>query len=114
MPLTLTETAMISRRHFFQASMAASALIGASGYGNWSRLSAQQALTQNDLLNFETTGNVTLVHITDVHAQLKPIYFREPEINLGVGSAKGQPPHVTGADYRALYGITKARRLIMR
>jgi len=87
--------------------MAASALIGASGYGNWAKLSAQQALTQNDLLNFETSGNVTLVHITDVHAQLKPIYFREPEINLGVGDARGQPPHVTGADYRALYGITE-------
>jgi len=96
---------MISRRHFLQAGFAASAIYGASGFGNWSRLAAQQALTQEDLLGFDTTGNVTLVHITDIHAQLKPIYFREPEINLGVGGVIGKPPHVTGADFRTLYGI---------
>ena len=64
---------MISRRHFVQAGLAASAIYGASGFGNWGRLSAQQALTQNDLLDFKTTGNVTLIHITDTHAQLKPV-----------------------------------------
>ena len=96
---------MISRRHFVQAGLAASAIYGASGFGNWGRLSAQQALTQNDLLDFKTTGNVTLVHITDTHAQLKPVYFREPEINIGVGGVIGKPPHVTGADFRKLYGI---------
>ena len=52
---------MISRRHFVQAGLAASAIYGASGFGNWGRLSAQQALTQNDLLDFKTTGNVTLI-----------------------------------------------------
>ena len=96
---------MISRRHFVQAGLAASAIYGASGFGNWGRLSAQQALTQNDLLDFKTTGNVTLVHITDTPAQLKPVYFREPEINIGVGGVIGKPPHVTGADFRKLYGI---------
>lgn len=96
---------MISRRHFVQAGLAASAIYGASGFGNWGRLSAQQALTQNDLLDFKTTGNVTLIHITDTHAQLKPVYFREPEINIGVGGVIGKPPHVTGADFRKLYGI---------
>jgi len=96
---------MISRRDFLQVSMAASALYGASGFGNWGRLAAQQRLTQDDLLNFDTFGNVTLIHVTDIHAQMKPIYFREPEINLGVGGARGQMPHITGADFRRAYGI---------
>ncbi|THD75605.1 thiosulfohydrolase SoxB [Thalassobius vesicularis] len=96
---------MISRRDFLQVSMAASAMLGASGFGNWARLAAQQKLTQDELLKFDTFGNVTLIHVTDIHAQLKPIYFREPEINLGVGDAYGQVPHVTGADYRKMYGI---------
>ena len=52
---------MISRRHFMQASLATTALYGASGFGNWGRLAAQQALTQNDLLDFDTSGNVTLM-----------------------------------------------------
>ena len=96
---------MISRRDFLQVSMAASALYGTSGFGNWGRLAAQQRLTQDDLLNFDTFGNVTLIHVTDIHAQMKPIYFREPEINLGVGGARGQMPHITGADFRRAYGI---------
>ena len=96
---------MISRRDFLQTSMAASALLGGSGFGQWGRLAAQQALTQDRLLQFDTFGNVSLVHITDIHAQLKPIYFREPSINIGVGSNKGAVPHVTGADFRRMYGI---------
>jgi sulfur-oxidizing protein SoxB len=90
---------MISRREFLQASVAASALYGASGVGNWSRLAAQQVLTQDQLLQFDAFGNVTLIHITDIHAQLKPIWFREPEINIGVGDVAGIPPHITGMDF---------------
>jgi sulfur-oxidizing protein SoxB len=97
---------MISRRDFLQATVAASAVYGASGVGNWSRLAAQQALTQEQLLQFDTMGNVTLIHITDIHAQLKPVYFREPEINLGVGAVNGLPPHVTGADFLKLFNLT--------
>ena len=96
---------MISRRDFLQVGMAASALIGADGFGQWSRLAAQQKLTQDQLLQFDTFGNVSLIHITDIHAQMKPIYFREPSVNLGVGDNKGAVPHVTGADFRKLYGI---------
>jgi sulfur-oxidizing protein SoxB len=96
---------MISRRDFLQVSMAASAVYGASGFGNWGRLAAQQRLTQDELLQFDAFGNVTLIHVTDIHAQLKPIYFREPEINLGVGDAFGHVPHITGADFRKLYGV---------
>ncbi len=96
---------MISRRDFLQTSMAASAILGASSFGNWAKLSAQQALTQEQLLQFETFGNVSLIHVTDIHAQLKPIYFREPSVNLGVGDNLGAVPHVTGATFRKLYGI---------
>ena len=96
---------MISRRDFLQVGMATSAIYGASGFGSFSKLAAQQKLSQDDLLRFDTYGNVSLIHITDIHAQLKPIYFREPEINLGVGSALGQVPHITGANFRKMYGI---------
>ena len=96
---------MISRRDFLQASMAASAIVGASGFGNWGKLAAQQTLSQSELLQFDTFGNVSLIHITDIHAQLKPIWFREPQINIGVGENSGQVPHITGADFRKLYGI---------
>ena len=96
---------MISRRDFLQVSMAASSIYGASGFGDWAKLAAQQKLNQDQLLEFKKFGNVSLIHVTDIHAQLKPIYFREPEVNLGVGDAFGKVPHITGADFRKLYGI---------
>ncbi|MCB2010415.1 MAG: thiosulfohydrolase SoxB [Geminicoccaceae bacterium] len=96
---------LISRREFLQAGVAASAILGASGAGSWSRLMAQQKLTQDDLLRFDSFGNVSLIHVTDIHAQLRPILFREPEVNVGVGEVKGLPPHVTGKDFLDLYGI---------
>ena len=96
---------MISRRDFLQVGMAASAIVGGSGFGNWARLAAQQRLSQDQLLEFDTYGNVSLIHITDIHGQLKPIYFREPSVNIGVGANAGAVPHVTGADFRRMYGI---------
>ncbi len=85
--------------------MAASAMVGASGFGNWARLAAQQSLTQDQLLQFDSFGNISLIHVTDIHGQLKPIHFREPSVNLGVGTNKGHVPHITGADFRKAYGI---------
>ena len=96
---------MISRRDFLQVSMAATAIVGASGFGNWCRLAAQQSLTQDQLVQFDTFGNVSLIHITDIHGQLNPIYFREPSVNIGVGNNRGAVPHITGADFRKAYGI---------
>ncbi len=96
---------MLTRRDILQTSMAAAAIYGGSGFGNWSKLAAQQAMTQDQLLEFDTFGNLSLIHITDMHAQVKPLYFREPEINLGVGEQKGLMPHITGAEYRRKYGI---------
>ena len=97
---------MISRRAFLQASIATSALYGLSGFGNWSQLAAQQRLTQDDLLRFDTFGNLSIVHITDTHAQLKPIWFREPEFNIGVGEVRGLPPHVVGQDFIRQFNLT--------
>ncbi|MCY4207301.1 MAG: thiosulfohydrolase SoxB [Roseovarius sp.] len=96
---------MISRRDFLQVGMAASAVVGASGFGNWAKLAARQKLTQDKLLEFGKFGNVSLIHITDIHAQLKPIYFREPEVNIGVGPNRGLVPHITGSDFRKAYGL---------
>jgi len=96
---------MISRRDFLQVGMAASAIVGGSGFGNWARLAAQQSLTQDQLLEFDTFGNVSLIHVTDIHGQLNPIYFREPSVNIGVGGNAGAVPHITGADFRKAYGI---------
>jgi len=93
---------MISRRDFLQAAMATSALIGAAGLP---RIAAAQGLTEAGLVDMAPVGNVTLVHVTDIHAQLMPIWSREPSINLGVGGAAGLPPHVTGADFLKLYNI---------
>ncbi|MCB1512152.1 MAG: thiosulfohydrolase SoxB, partial [Hyphomicrobiaceae bacterium] len=97
---------MFSRREFLQAAVATGAIVGGAGTGSWSALAAKQSLmSEKDLLSFQSTGNVTLVHITDIHAQLRPIYFREPEFNIGVGAAKGQPPHVTGAEFLKMYKL---------
>lgn len=49
-----------------------------------------------DFYNLPMKGNARILHITDVHGQLNPVYFREPNVNLGVGDAYGRPPHVVG------------------
>ncbi len=92
---------MISRRDFVQLALATAAIVPAG----WTSAFAQQRLTQADLLAFEPMGNVTLVHITDIHAQLRPVYFREPSINLGTGESKGLVPHITGKALLDYYNI---------
>ena len=51
------------------------------------------------------TGDIRLLHITDTHAQLEPIYFREPSVNLGVGSNKNMPPHLVSENFLNYYSI---------
>jgi sulfur-oxidizing protein SoxB len=97
---------MLSRREFIQLSAATAALLP----GGWPRALAQQRLTQSELLKFEALGNVTLVHLSDLHAQLRPVLFREPSINIGVGTARGLVPHVTGRAFLEHYGITPGSR----
>ena len=50
-------------------------------------------------------GNVSLLHMTDCHAQLLPVHFREPSVNLGIGPAAGRPPHLVGDQFLKAYGI---------
>jgi len=97
---------MFNRRDFFQTMAASAILMG--GPSRLVRAAARQAISQVDLLAFEPVGQVTLLHIVDLHAQLMPIYFREPSINIGVGQAAGLPPHVTGADFLARFGIERS------
>ena len=89
----------MSRREFVQLMAIASAAGLSLGSGT-SR--AQAATTLYDLPKF---GNVHLMHFTDCHAQLKPIYFREPNVNLGFSSQFGKSPHLVGDAFLKFYGI---------
>ncbi len=93
---------MFDRRGFLQIMMAAAAL---SAPGSLGRAAAAQKISQEDLLRFEPLGRITLLHFADIHAQLIPVYFREPSINIGVGAVRGLPPHVTGRKLLEFYGI---------
>ncbi|HVX75288.1 MAG TPA: thiosulfohydrolase SoxB [Bradyrhizobium sp.] len=55
--------------------------------------------------DLERFGNARILHITDTHAQLQPIYFREPSVNLGIGAMQGQPPHLVGKAFLDRFGI---------
>src|SRR5437899_11011158 len=57
------------------------------------------------LLAFEPLGNVTLLHVTDTHATLRPVFYREPDTLLGVGAERGRPPFLTGADLLHAYHV---------
>jgi sulfur-oxidizing protein SoxB len=96
---------MISRREFLQAMAAASALTVGGGMGGLGRVAAQQRLTQADITRFDPLGTVTILHVTDIHAQLMPLHFREPSVNLGVGEVKGLPPHISDAEFRKYFNI---------
>ena len=95
---------MVSRREFIAAASAAAVVASRAGL-SVRALAAGAKLTQDELLKFDGVGNVTLVHLTDLHAQVMPIYFREPSFNIGVGTAKGIPPHIVDAEFRKQFGI---------
>jgi sulfur-oxidizing protein SoxB len=94
---------VLSRREFLQVAAATAAIIP----NGLTRALAQQKLTEAELLDFAPLGNVTLLHVTDVHGQLMPVHFREPSTNLGVGEARGQPPHLTAKDFLTRFGIAE-------
>jgi sulfur-oxidizing protein SoxB len=82
----------LNKREFFQ-------LLGAgtmAGMGLGTYAEADAAIASNGLYDIAKFGNVSFLHMTDCHAQLKPVYFREPSINIGLGSMKGQLPHLVG------------------
>ena len=84
----------MNRREFLQILAAASA----AGFALDARelLAAQGGPRVDGLYDLPRYGNVHFLHFTDCHAQLLPIHFREPSMNLGVGGARGRPPHLVG------------------
>ena len=86
----------MNRREFLQM------LAVASAGGMALSEQAQAAESWYDLPRF---GNVHLLHFTDCHAQLKPIYFREPNVNLGLGGQFGKAPHLVGAALLKQFGV---------
>jgi S-sulfosulfanyl-L-cysteine sulfohydrolase len=94
---------MITRRSLLQVAAATAAITGLGG--RLGRAAAQQAIRQEQLLRFDAKGQLTILHMADTHAQLKPLYYREPSLNLGVGEANGRLPHITGADLLTAFGI---------
>ncbi|MFZ1923305.1 MAG: thiosulfohydrolase SoxB [Xanthobacteraceae bacterium] len=55
-------------------------------------------------------GNARVLHMTDTHAQLQPVYFREPSVNIGVGAMEGRPPHLVGQAFLRHFGIAPGSR----
>jgi len=95
----------MNRREFMQVLAAASA--AGLALGPQIARAGQSAQALYDLPRF---GNVHFLHFTDCHAQLNPIYFREPSVNLGVGPMFGQPPHLVGEHFLNFYGIAPNTR----
>jgi sulfur-oxidizing protein SoxB len=76
-----------------------------AGIGLSPRALADAAAAPDRLLDFPALGNVTLLHLTDTHATLRPVYFREPDTLLGIGDERGKPPYLTGEAFLRAYGI---------
>ena len=93
---------MQSRREFLQLAAITAMLIGGK---NWSAVAAKQEISENDLLKFDSKGQITLLHITDIHGQLKPVFFRPPSENFGIGKYEGIPPHLVGKVFLDYFGI---------
>ncbi len=91
----------LSKREFLQVLSAAG--VAGMALGRHGEADAQQA--QAVLYDLPRFGNVSLLHMTDCHAQLKPLWFREPSVNLGVGSMQGQLPHLVGEHLLKATGI---------
>ena len=72
--------------------------------------SAALRQASDQLYEIPAFGNVSLLHFTDSHAQLLPLYYREPSINLGVGPAEGQVPHLVGDALLKKFGIRPGSR----
>ncbi|HAF55813.1 MAG TPA: thiosulfohydrolase SoxB, partial [Thauera sp.] len=90
----------MNRREFMQL-LAVAAAGGMTLHSNFAR--AEKAAEA--LYELPPFGNVSLLHMTDCHAQLLPIYFREPNVNLGVGSMRGNAPHIVGEGFLKHFGI---------
>jgi len=92
----------IGRREFLQMLAVASA--GGMALGQKEVLAGDMAAAQK-LYELPKFGNVSFMHFTDCHAQLKPIYFREPSVNIGISEALGRPPHLVGENLLKYFKI---------
>ncbi|MDN5862588.1 MAG: thiosulfohydrolase SoxB [Salinisphaera sp.] len=75
------------------------------------RLAAAMRPASGEFYDVPRLGNVHLLHLTDSHAQLTPVYFREPSENIGVGAARNRPPHLVGEHFLQEFGIEAGGRL---
>ena len=100
---------MRSRRDFIQFCAVLSSFLIANPAKT---LTLRKNLNFEDIINFDSKGQVTLLHITDMHAQLKPIYYRPPSQNYGVGSFEGIPPHLVGQKFLDFFGIDAGSPLV--
>jgi sulfur-oxidizing protein SoxB len=93
----------MSRREFLQMLAVASA----SGFALNSKaaLSANNTTSTDSYYDLPAYGNVSIMHMTDCHAQLKPIYFREPNVNIGLASNFGNAPHLVGEELLKHFNI---------
>ena len=91
----------LSKRDFLQVMASASA----AGMALGTYADADAATAEQGLYDLAPFGNVSLLHMTDCHAQLKPIYFREPSVNLGLGQMQGQLPHLVGEHLLRAAGV---------
>ncbi|MDH3643880.1 MAG: thiosulfohydrolase SoxB, partial [Gammaproteobacteria bacterium] len=80
----------MNRREFLDLLTKASVATSLAG------CTSLQATPDDDFYALPAWGDARLLHITDTHAQLQPVYFREPNVNLGIGAAKGHVPHLVG------------------
>jgi S-sulfosulfanyl-L-cysteine sulfohydrolase len=87
----------IRRRDFLKVAGAAALTGGLPRIGR----SADKA----GVYDLERFGNARILHMTDTHAQLLPLYFREPSVNLGIGAMAGKPPHLVGHAFLDRFGI---------
>jgi sulfur-oxidizing protein SoxB len=90
----------LQRREFLRL-LAFAAAAGAS-----LRSGLSQAQAAGELYDVPPFGNLSLLHVTDVHAQLLPVHFREPSVNLATGERAGKPPHLVGEAFLKAYGIS--------
>ena len=88
----------IRRRDFLKVSGAA-ALSGGL-------LRATRAADRPSIYDVERFGHTRILHMTDTHAQLQPVFFREPSVNIGLGEMAGKPPHLVGKAFLNRFGIS--------
>lgn len=84
------------RREVLKFALAAPAICGLVG---------RSFAADEELYDIKAFGNARVLHITDTHGQLEPVHFREPSVNIGIGSMLGRPPHLVGEAFLKQFGV---------